>query len=83
MEEGHRNRISVINKAAEMLKAPFSEVEEAFEYQFKFMANHMKTQQTRTVMFKRLGKFQLGKRFKGQETFDMIDKLKEDRNNAV
>lgn len=83
MEEGHRNRISVINKAAEMLKAPFSEVEEAFEYQFKFIANHIKTQQTKPVMLKRLGKFQLGKRFKGQETFDMIDKIKEGKSNAV
>lgn len=76
MEETHRNRVSVIKKAADMVGASYAEVEEAFEYQFKFIANHIKTKQTKPILLKRLGKFTLNGRYKGPESFDIVDESK-------
>jgi hypothetical protein len=76
MLDSERNRITVIQRAANILKAPFREVEEAFEYQFKFLKKHIESRGTESVLLPRLGRFKLTGRYKGQQSFDEIDQTK-------
>jgi len=66
----------MLKKAADMVNASLKDVEEAFDAQFKFISNHIKSRSIDTVMLKRLGKFKLSGRYKGPESFDRIDSTK-------
>ena len=84
-EEAAKNRIDVIQRAAKTLNLPYTVVEEAWEYQFKFVKEHVENAKIEPILLKRLGRFMLGGRYKGPETFEMIDNTKKSKisKNAI
>ena len=75
-----KNKIDVIQRAANMLNLPYTVVEEAWEYQFKYVKQHIESANTEPILLKRLGRFMLGGRYKGVETFEKIGNTKKSKN---